>query len=120
MVVLSSDDEDTDRSLSSNRRRTRSSSRLSSTAPPKNPGRAKKARVSGSRSSLGSVSTNWDEVICEFLGFNLNLTVQFTKKNSYENLMLGFNVTQVRLSFEDFDEVFSGSKVPAGMPLLKL
>ncbi|XP_061999197.1 cell cycle checkpoint protein RAD17 isoform X2 [Rosa rugosa] len=84
LVVLSSDDEETDRSLSSNRGRTRSSSasRLISSAPAKNPGRAKKARVSGSRSSLGSVSTNWDEV---------------------------------RLSFGDFDEVFSGgSKVAAG------
>ncbi|PRQ47378.1 putative checkpoint protein Rad17/Rad24 [Rosa chinensis] len=84
LVVLSSDDEEIDRSLSSNRGRTRSSSasRLISSAPAKNPGRAKKARVSGSRSSLGSVSTNWDEV---------------------------------RLSFGDFDEVFSGgSKVAAG------
>ncbi|XP_050382141.1 cell cycle checkpoint protein RAD17 [Argentina anserina] len=72
LVVLSSDDEDPDLSLSSNRTSTRSSAaaRLISPAPAKNPGRAKKARGLSSRSSLGSVSTNWDEVKLSFGDFD--------------------------------------------------
>ncbi|KAL6224467.1 hypothetical protein ACLB2K_003322 [Fragaria x ananassa] len=66
LVVLSSDDDEADRSLSSNRRSTRSlATRLVSTAPAKNPGRAKKAR-----SSLGSVSTDWDDVRLSFGDFD--------------------------------------------------
>lgn len=60
VVVLSSDDEG-DRSLSTNRRRTKS--KLSSTVPRTNPIRSKKARISGSRLSLREESINWDEVI---------------------------------------------------------
>lgn len=78
LVVLSSDDDEADRSLSSNRRSTRSSAtRLVSTAPAKNPGRAKKAR-----SSLGSVSTDWDDVmICEFVWFNFEFLVLSSVRN---------------------------------------
>lgn len=83
LVVLSSDDDEADRSLSSNRRSTRSSAtRLVSTAPAKNPGRAKKARGLSSRSSLGSVSTDWDDVmICEFVWFNFEFLVLSSVRN---------------------------------------
>lgn len=66
MVVLSSDEEDRDRSSSANRRCT--PTKLTSTVPRTNPRRSKRARVSSSRASLGTVPSNWDEVICEFLG----------------------------------------------------
>ncbi|KAM0970226.1 hypothetical protein ACFX13_018594 [Malus domestica] len=65
VVVLSSDNEDVDRSSSANRRKTQSKS--SSSVPRTNPRRSKRARVSGSRSSLGTAPSNWDEVklFCE-------------------------------------------------------
>lgn len=66
MVVLSSDEEDRDRSSSANRRYT--PTKLTSTVPRTNPRRSKRARVSSSRASLGTVPSNWDEVICKFLG----------------------------------------------------
>ncbi|GMY12263.1 cell cycle checkpoint protein RAD17 isoform X1 [Fagus crenata] len=62
IVVLSSDDEENDRSLSSNRSYSKPKSRSLITRSNPNPRVAKKARISGSRSRLSKQSSNVDEV----------------------------------------------------------
>lgn len=114
MVVLSSDEEDRDRSSSANRRYT--PTKLTSTVPRTNPRRSKRARVSSSRASLGTVPSNWDEVklFCEdfdevFSGFKgsgrsnvKELWVDKYKPRSFEELAVHKKkVEEVKLWFEE-------------------
>ncbi|PQM32951.1 cell cycle checkpoint protein RAD17 [Prunus yedoensis var. nudiflora] len=117
VVVLSSDEEDRDRSSSANRRCT--PTKLTSTVPRTNPRRSKRARVSSSRASLGTVPSNWDEVklFCEdfdevFSGFKVSagsgrsnvkeLWVDKYKPRSFEELAVHKKkVEEVKLWFEE-------------------
>ncbi|XP_016651764.1 PREDICTED: cell cycle checkpoint protein RAD17 isoform X1 [Prunus mume] len=114
VVVLSSDEEDRDRSSSANRRYT--PTQLTSTVPRTNPRRSKRARVSSSRASLGTVPSNWDEVklFCEdfdevFSGFKgsgrsnvKELWVDKYKPRSFEELAVHKKkVEEVKLWFEE-------------------
>ncbi|KAK4583920.1 hypothetical protein RGQ29_021870 [Quercus rubra] len=62
LVVLSSDDEENERSLSSNRSYSKPKSRSLVTRSNPNPRRAKKARISNSRSRLSKESSNVNEI----------------------------------------------------------
>lgn len=62
LVVLSSDDEENERSLSSNRSYSKPKSRSLVTRSNPNPRGAKKARISNSRSRLSKESSNVNEV----------------------------------------------------------
>ncbi|XP_034225040.1 cell cycle checkpoint protein RAD17 isoform X2 [Prunus dulcis] len=117
VVVLSSDEEDRDLSSSANRRYT--PTKLTSTVPRTNPRRSKRARVSSSRASLGTVPSNWDEVklFCEdfdevFSGFKVSdgsgrsnvkeLWVDKYKPRSFEELAVHKKkVEEVKLWFEE-------------------
>lgn len=115
VVISSSEDEGDCRSSSRPRRR----SKLSSTVPRANPRRSKKARVSGSRSSLGKESSDWERIrlFCEdfdekFTGFKVSdgsegsnkeeLWVDKYKPSSLEELAVQKKkVEEVKVWFEE-------------------
>ncbi|XP_024032881.1 cell cycle checkpoint protein RAD17 isoform X2 [Morus notabilis] len=115
VVISSSEDEGDCRSSSRQRRR----SKLRSTVPRANPRRSKKARVSGSRSSLGKESSDWEGIrlFCEdfdekFTGFKVSdgaegsnkeeLWVDKYKPSSLEELAVQKKkVEEVKVWFEE-------------------
>lgn len=121
VVISSSDDEDCGRPSRVKRSYEKPKSRSSFAST--NPSRAKKPRISRSRSCVSKGLSNVDEVNILFLSFDFfffflvqSLHIFILEKWECDAWLL---LLQIRLAFEDFNEVLSGFKVSSGMLMVE-